>query len=67
MCRRLSIHSRHRATFLADQHFILRCAAQSADPDWKVYLEENVKAGYIVNQRTSLMTPVKFCPPLKRK
>jgi hypothetical protein len=44
-----------------------RRAAQAADPDWKVYLAENVKAGYIVDQRTSLMTPVKFCPPLKHK
>jgi hypothetical protein len=44
-----------------------RRAAQAADPAWKVYLEENVKAGYIVNQRTSLMTPVKFCPPLKHR
>jgi hypothetical protein len=44
-----------------------RRAAQAADPAWKVYLEENVKANYIVNQRTTLMTPVKFCPPLKHK
>ena len=33
MRRGLSIHSGHRAAFLADQHFILRCAAQSAELD----------------------------------
>lgn len=39
-------------------------AAMSQDPDWKVYLTENAKAGNIVAQRTSLMTPVPFAPPI---
>ncbi|MGE0564248.1 MAG: NIPSNAP family protein [Pseudolabrys sp.] len=43
-----------------------RRAAQAADPDWKVYLDESRKAGYMASQRTTLMTPVKFCPPLRR-
>ncbi|HEU5019633.1 MAG TPA: NIPSNAP family protein [Pseudolabrys sp.] len=34
------------------------------DPDWKVYLAENTKAGNIVAQRTSLMTPAPFAPPI---
>ena len=32
------------------------------DPDWKVYLGENAKAGHIVEQRNCLMTPVAFAP-----
>ena len=44
-----------------------RRAAQAADPDWKVYLEESAKAGYLVGQRTTLMTPVSFCPSLKKR
>lgn len=43
-----------------------RRAAMNADPDWKAYLAENRRTGYVVAQRTSLMTPVGFCPPLKR-
>jgi NIPSNAP len=34
------------------------------DPDWKVYLEENFKAGNVMAQRTSLMLPVAFAPPI---
>ena len=34
------------------------------DPDWKVYLGENAKAGNIVAQRTSLMVPASFAPPI---
>ena len=34
------------------------------DPDWKVYLAENVKAGNIIAQRTTLMTPTAFSPPI---
>ena len=34
------------------------------DPDWKVYLAENVKNGYIVEQNNCLMTPVAFAPPI---
>jgi len=39
-------------------------AAMAQDPDWKVYLAENAKAGNIVAQRTSLMTPAAFAPPI---
>lgn len=34
------------------------------DPDWKVYLAENAKAGNIAAQRTSLMVPAPFAPPI---
>lgn len=34
------------------------------DPDWKVYLDENLKAGNIVAQRTSLMNAAPFAPPI---
>jgi hypothetical protein len=39
-----------------------RRAAMTKDPDWKIYLDENRKAGYLAAQRTTLMTPTKFCP-----
>ena len=45
-------------------------AGMQKDPDWKVYLDENRKAGNIAAQRNTLMTPVKFAPlnfdPFKR-
>lgn len=34
------------------------------DPDWAVYLAENVKGGHLIEQRTCLMTPVSFAPPI---
>lgn len=34
------------------------------DPDWKVYLAENAKAGNIAAQRNCLMTPSAFAPPI---
>jgi NIPSNAP protein len=34
------------------------------DPDWKVYLAENAKAGNLVAQRNSLMVPASFSPPI---
>lgn len=34
------------------------------DPDWKLYLSENVKAGNVIAQRNSLMVPVSFAPPI---
>lgn len=37
-------------------------AAMAADPAWPIYLEANVDAGYIVEQRTNLMVPAKFAP-----
>ena len=33
-------------------------ARMGQDPEWKKYLAENAKAGNIVAQRTTLMTPV---------
>jgi len=37
------------------------------DPDWKNYLAESGKAGYLVEQKTSLMTPVSFAPPIPKR
>ena len=34
------------------------------DPDWKVFLGENVKAGNVIAQRTSLMVPAPFAPKI---
>ena len=31
-------------------------------PDWKVYLAENAKAGNIIEQKNTLMTPTAFRP-----
>ena len=39
-------------------------ARMMQDPDWKHYLAENAKAGHIIEQHTSLMTPAPFAPPL---
>jgi len=39
-------------------------ARMQADPDWKVYIAENLKAGNIIEQRTCLMTPASFAPPI---
>lgn len=39
-------------------------AKMAQDPDWKHFLSENAKAGNIVEQHTSLMTPAPFAPPL---
>ena len=36
----------------------------SADPDWKIYLAENIKAGNIIEQKTCLMIPAAFSPPI---
>ena len=33
-----------------------------ADPEWLNYLKLSAEAGYLVDQRTSLMTPAKFFP-----
>ncbi len=37
-------------------------AAMMADPDWQAYLKLSAAAGYLVEQKTSLMTPAKFAP-----
>ena len=42
-----------------------RRAAMAKDPAGPIYLKKNAEAGYIVDQRTSLMVPAKFAP-LKR-
>jgi hypothetical protein len=34
------------------------------DPDWKVYLTENVKGEHLVEQNNCLMTPVPWAPPV---
>ena len=39
-------------------------ARMAQDPDWKVYLTENAKAGNIQSQRNCLMTPAAFSPPI---
>jgi len=39
-------------------------AAMAKDPDWAVYLAENVKAGNLVSQDNVLMTPVSWSPPI---
>lgn len=39
-------------------------ARMAQDPDWKKYLAENVKAGNIIAQRTALMVPAPFAPPI---
>ena len=39
-------------------------AKMAQDPEWKVYLSENVKAGNIINQRNVLMTPAPFAPTI---
>ena len=36
------------------------------DPDWKVYLAENVKAGYLIEQKNTLMVPTDFAPPIPK-
>lgn len=41
-------------------------ARMAQDPDWKVYLAENVKAGYIVEQKNTLMIPTAFAPPIPK-
>jgi len=39
-------------------------ARMAQDPDWKVYLAENVKGGHIVEQNNCLMTPVSWGPQI---
>ena len=39
-------------------------AKMAADPDWKVFLAENAKAGHIVEQKNCLMVPTAFSPPI---
>ena len=39
-------------------------AAMMKDPDWKHFLAENAKAGNVIEQTTSLMTPAPFAPKI---
>ncbi len=39
-------------------------ARMMQDPDWKHFLSENAKAGNVIQQTTSLMTPAPFAPKL---
>lgn len=34
------------------------------DPEWKIYLSENAKAGNLIAQKNTLMTPTAFSPPI---
>ena len=37
-------------------------AAMMADPEWKIFLQKNFEAGYLLQQTTKLMVPAKFAP-----
>ena len=37
-------------------------AVMMADPEWQNYLKVNAEAGYLVDQRNSLMVPTSFAP-----
>jgi hypothetical protein len=39
-------------------------AKMAADPDWKIFLAENAKAGNLVSQENRLMVPTAFSPPI---
>ena len=39
-----------------------RRAAMLQDPEWRAYLQKLNEFGYLVDQKTSLMIPAKFCP-----
>jgi len=39
-----------------------RRAAMLADPEWRNYLGKLNDSGYLLEQKTSLMIPAKFCP-----
>jgi hypothetical protein len=39
-------------------------AKMMQDPDWKHFLAENAKAGNVIEQHTSLMTPAPFAPKI---
>ena len=39
-----------------------RRAAMMTDPDWQNYLKKLNESGLLMEQRTSLMIPAKFCP-----
>ena len=37
-------------------------AAMASDPEWRTYLKLADEAGFLVDQRTSLMVPASFAP-----
>jgi hypothetical protein len=39
-------------------------AKMMQDPDWKIFLAENAKAGNLVSQENCLMVPTAFSPPI---
>jgi len=39
-----------------------RRAAMWADPEWLGYIQKLNESGFLVEQKTSLMIPTKFCP-----
>jgi hypothetical protein len=39
-----------------------RRAAMAADPEWRTYLKLADEAGFLADQRTSLMVPASFAP-----
>ena len=41
-------------------------AKMAQDPDWKIYLAENVKAGNLVAQKNVLMIPTAWSPPIAK-
>ncbi len=41
-------------------------ARMAADPDWKAYLAESAKAGYVIEQKNSQMIPTAFSPPIPK-
>ncbi len=41
-------------------------AAMAKDPDWAVFLAENVKAGNIIAQENTLMIPTAWSPPIAK-
>jgi len=43
-----------------------RRAAMMADPDWLTYVKKLAESELLVDQRTSLMVPTKFAPPMKK-
>jgi NIPSNAP len=39
-----------------------RRAAMLTDPEWRTYLGKLNESGYLLEQKTSIMIPAKFCP-----
>jgi hypothetical protein len=43
-----------------------RRAAMAADPEWQLYVKKLAESELLVDQRTSLMVPTSFAPPMKK-